>query len=112
MAEYLTIKEAAEITGLSEGSLHERIYRGHLAAEKRGNRLYINAEDVYNLSADIETTKSCLTAAEYARKIGLSKQRVSVLIREGRIPAKKIDGKNYIDAEIATISPPLRGKKK
>ncbi len=49
-----------------------------------------------------------LTPSQYAEKIGLTKQRVHVLIQEGRLRFEKI-GKQYFIPKDAKIQPPHQG---
>lgn len=46
MKKLLTLRETAELLGMSEKALRMHIYRGHLPAYKLGGKIYLKLEEI------------------------------------------------------------------
>ncbi|WP_147109460.1 helix-turn-helix domain-containing protein [Nesterenkonia populi] len=91
-----TVKEAAAELGLGPERVAQLTQRGQLPASKVDGRWIIERSD---LRAYKQERESKVSVSKAAAALGLSEITVCVAIREGSLPAKKIDERWLIEPE-------------
>lgn len=100
--EYLSVREVAELSGFSYGTVRRAIESGSLAAYRIGRKFFIErqaAEDYCRRqhgSRDIEG----YTIRELMERLSLSYAFLSGLIKSGELPSVRV-GRQYIVTEEA-----------
>ena len=88
MRDLLSVKEAAEMTGMSMSYLSVLCSRGEVPAERVGSCYLLPREWA---EAERERRALSMTQAEAARALGCSRQYIGQLVSEGKLPL--IDGR-------------------
>ena len=98
--EYLTLKQAAEMSGVSYATVRRDMENGRLAAYKVGRKYFVPAAAVesYGQRRREAAAIDGYTVRQLMEILPLSYAYIIELIKDGRLPAVK-RGRNYIVAK-------------
>lgn len=101
MAKHLTLTEAAAQRGIDPSALRHAIRRGRLTAVKDGRDWLVTPMEMRRYDRLTgPPPDGYITAAEAARRMGRTRQRVHQMIGAGLLPAKRTrDGRVFIPVD-------------
>ena len=100
--EYLSVREVAEISGCSYGTVRRAIEAGNLAAYRIGRKFFIErqAAEEYSRQSGGRHGVEGYTIRELMERLSLSYAFISGLIKSGELPSVRV-GRQYIVTEEA-----------
>ena len=97
VSEWLTMKEAEELYGMSAASVRSNAYRHHIPTKREYGQTYYSKSHFEELRrTDIVNDDSYYTAREAAEKYGMSTANVGILAKKNNIMTVKVGVKNLI----------------
>ena len=97
VCEWLTMKEAEVLYGMSAASVRSNAYRHHIPTKREYGQTYYSKDHFEQLRrTDIVNDDSYYTAKEAAEKYGMSTANVSIIAKKNSIVAVKVGVKNLI----------------
>ena len=97
VSEWLTMKEAQELFGMSAASVRSNAYRHHIPTKREYGQTYYSKDHFEKLRrTDLMKDDSYYTAREAAEKYGMSTANVSIIAKKNSIVAVKVGVKNLI----------------
>ena len=95
--EWLTMKEAQELYGMSAASVRSNAYRHHIPTKREYGQTYYSKDHFEKLRrTDLVTDNSYYTAREAAEKYGMSTANVGIIAKKNSITTVKVGVKNLI----------------
>ena len=95
--EWLTMKEAQELYGMSAASVRSNAYRHHIPTKREYGQTYYSKDHFEHLRrTDIVNDDSYYTAREAAEKYGMSTANVGIIAKKSNISTVKVGVKNLI----------------
>jgi excisionase family DNA binding protein len=97
VSEWLTMKEAQELYGMSAASVRSNAYRHHIPTKREYGQTYYSKDHFEQLRrTDIVNDDSYYTAREAAEKYGMSTANVGIIAKKSNISSVKVGVKNLI----------------
>ena len=97
ISEWLTMKEAEELYGMSAASVRSNAYRHHIPTKREYGQTYYSKDHFEQLRrTDLVADDSYYTAREAAEKYGMSTANVSIIAKKNSIVMIKVGVKNLI----------------
>ena len=97
VSEWLTMKEAQELYGMSAASVRSNAYRHHIPTKREYGQTYYSKDHFEHLRrTDIVNDDSYYTAREAAEKYGMSTANVGIIAKKSNISTVKVGVKNLI----------------
>lgn len=97
VSEWLTMKEAQELYGMSAASVRSNAYRHHIPTKREYGQTYYSKDHFEQLRrTDIVNDESYYTAREAAEKYGMSTANVGIIAKKSNISTVKVGVKNLI----------------
>ena len=97
ISEWLTMKEAEELFGMSAASVRSSAYRHHIPTKREyGQTFYSKIHFEELRRTDIVNDDSYYTAKEAAEKYGMSTANVGIIAKKNNITTVKVGVKNLI----------------
>ena len=97
VCEWLTMKEAQELYGMSAASVRSNAYRHHIPTKREYGQTYYSKDHFEELRrTDLVTDDSYYTAREAAEKYGMSTANVGIIAKKSNISTVKVGVKNLI----------------
>ena len=97
VSEWLTMKEAQELFGMSAASVRSNAYRHHIPTKREYGQTYYSKDHFELLRrTDIVNDNSYYTAREAAEKYGMSTANVGIIAKKNSIATVKVGVKNLI----------------
>ena len=97
ISEWLTMKEAEELFGMSAASVRSNAYRHHIPTKREyGQTFYSKIHFEELRRTDIINDDSYYTAKEAAEKYGMSTANVGIIAKKNNITTVKVGVKNLI----------------
>ena len=97
VSEWLTMKEAQELYGMSAASVRSNAYRHHIPTKREYGQTYYSKDHFEELRrTDLVTNDSYYTAREAAEKYGMSTANVGIIAKKSNIATVKVGVKNLI----------------
>ena len=97
ISEWLTMKEAEELFGMSAASVRSNAYRHHIPTKREYGQTYYSKDHFEQLRrTDLVADDSYYTAREAAEKYGMSTANVSIIAKKNSIVMIKVGVKNLI----------------
>ena len=97
VSEWLTMKEAQELYGMSAASVRSNAYRHHIPTKREYGKTYYSKDHFEKLRrTDLVTDNSYYTAREAAEKYGMSTANVGIIAKKSNISTVKVGVKNLI----------------
>ena len=97
VSEWLTMKEAQELYGMSAASVRSNAYRHHIPTKREYGQTYYSKDHFEKLRrTDLVTDNSYYTAREAAEKYGMSTANVGIIAKKSNISTVKVGVKNLI----------------
>ena len=95
--EWLTMKEAQELFGMSAASVRSNAYRHHIPTKREYGQTYYSKDHFEQLRrTDLVNDDSYYTAREAAEKYGMSTANVGIISKKSNIVTVKVGVKNLI----------------
>ena len=97
VSEWLTMKEAQELYGMSAASVRSNAYRHHIPTKREYGQTYYSKDHFEELRrTDLVKDDSYYTAREAAEKYGMSTANVGIIAKKNSITMVKVGVKNLI----------------
>ena len=97
VCEWLTMKEAEVLYGMSAASVRSNAYRHHIPTKREYGQTYYAKEQLDALRrTDLVNDESYYTAKEAAEKYGMSTANVGIIAKKNNITTVKVGVKNLI----------------
>ena len=97
VSEWLTMKEAQELYGMSAASVRPNAYRHHIPTKREYGQTYYSKDHFEELRrTDLVKDDSYYTAREAAEKYGMSTANVGIIAKKNSITMVKVGVKNLI----------------
>ena len=97
VCEWLTMKEAQELYGMSAASVRSNAYRHHIPTKREYGQTYYSKDHFEELRrTDLINDDSYYTAREAAEKYGMSTANVGIIAKKSNISTVKVGVKNLI----------------
>ena len=97
ISEWLTMKEAEELYGMSAASVRSSAYRHHIPTKREYGQTYYSKIHFEELRrTDLVNDDSYYTAKEAAEKFGMSTANVGIIAKKSSITTVKVGVKNLI----------------
>jgi excisionase family DNA binding protein len=97
VSEWLTMKEAQELYGISAASVRSNAYRHHIPTKREYGQTYYSKDHFEQLRrTDLVKDDSYYTAREAAEKYGMSTANVGIIAKKNSIATVKVGVKNLI----------------
>ena len=97
VSEWLTMKEAQELYGMSAASVRSNAYRHHIPTKREYGQTYYSKDHFEQLRrTDLVADDSYYTAKEAAEKYGMSTANVGIIAKKNSIAMIKVGVKNLI----------------
>ena len=97
VSEWLTMKEAEVLYGMSAASVRSNAYRHHIPTKREYGQTYYAKEQLDALRrTDLVNDESYYTAREAAEKYGMSTANVGIIAKKNNIMTVKVGVKNLI----------------
>ena len=97
VSEWLTMKEAQELYGMSAASVRSNAYRHHIPTKREYGQTYYSRDHFGQLRrTDIVNDNSYYTVREAAEKYGMSTANVGIIAKKNSIVTVKVGVKNLI----------------
>ena len=97
VCEWLTMKEAQELYGMSAASVRSNAYRHHIPTKREYGQTYYSKDHFEELRrTDLVKDDSYYTAREAAEKYGMSTANVGIIAKKSNISTVKVGVKNLI----------------
>ena len=97
VSEWLTMKEAQELFGMSAASVRSNAYRHHIPTKREYGQTYYSKDHFEQLRrTDLVADDSYYTAKEAAEKYGMSTANVGIIAKKNSIAMVKVGVKNLI----------------
>ena len=97
VSEWLTMKEAQELYGMSAASVRSNAYRHHIPTKREYGQTYYSKDHFEQLRrTDLMSDDSYYTAREAAEKYGMSTANVGIISKKSNISTVKVGVKNLI----------------
>ena len=97
VSEWLTMKEAQELYGMSAASVRSNAYRHHIPTKREYGQTYYSKDHFEQLRrTDLVNDDSYYTAREAAEKYGMSTANVGIIAKKSNISSVKVGVKNLI----------------
>ena len=97
VSEWLTMKEAQELFGMSAASVRSNAYRHHIPTKREYGQTYYSKDHFEQLRrTDIVDDGNYYTAKEAAEKYGMSTANVGIIAKNNSIATVKVGVKNLI----------------
>ena len=97
VSEWLTMKEAQELYGMSAASVRSNAYRHHIPTKREYGQTYYSKDHFEKLRrTDLMKDDSYYTAREAAEKYGMSTANVGIIAKKSNIVTVKVGVKNLI----------------
>ena len=97
VSEWLTMKEAQELYGMSAASVRSNAYRHHIPTKREYGQTYYSKDHFEQLRrTDLMNDDSYYTAREAAEKYGMSTANVGIIAKKSNISSVKVGVKNLI----------------
>ena len=97
VSEWLTMKEAEVLYGMSAASVRSNAYRHHIPTKREYGQTYYAKEQLDALRrTDLVNDESYYTAKEAAEKYGMSTANVGIIAKKNSIMTVKVGVKNLI----------------
>ena len=97
VSEWLTMKEAQELFGMSAASVRSNAYRHHIPTKREYGQTYYSKDHFEELRrTDLVADDSYYTAKEAAEKYGMSTANVCIIVKKNGIATVKVGVKNLI----------------
>ena len=97
ISEWLTMKEAEELYGMSAASVRSSAYRYHIPTKREYGQTYYSKIHFEELRrTDLVNDDSYYTAKEAAEKFGMSTANVGIIAKKSSITTVKVGVKNLI----------------
>ena len=97
VSEWLTMKEAQELYGMSAASVRSNAYRHHIPTKREYGQTYYSKDHFEQLRrTDLVADDSYYTAKEAAEKYGMSTANVGIIAKKNSIATVKVGVKNLI----------------
>ena len=95
--EWLTMKEAQELYGMSAASVRSNAYRHHIPTKREYGQTYYSKDHFEQLRrTDLVNDDNYYTAREAAEKYGMSTANVGIIAKKNSIATVKVGVKNLI----------------
>ena len=95
--EWLTMKEAQELFGMSAASVRSNAYRHHIPTKREYGQTYYSKDHFEQLRrTDLVKYDSYYTARDAAEKYGMSTANVGIIAKKSNISTVKVGVKNLI----------------
>ena len=97
VSEWMTMKEAQELFGMSAASVRSYAYRHHIPTKREYGQTYYSKDHFEQLRrTDIVDDGNYYTAKEAAEKYGMSTANVGIIAKNNSIATVKVGVKNLI----------------
>ena len=97
VSEWLTMKEAQELFGMSAASVRSNAYRHHIPTKREYGQTYYSKDHFEQLRrTDLVADDSYYTAKEAAEKYSMSTANVGIIAKKNSIAMVKVGVKNLI----------------
>jgi hypothetical protein len=97
VSEWLTMKEAQELFGMSAASVRSNAYRHHIPTKREYGQTYYSKDHFEQLRrTDIVNDERYYTARDAAEKYGMSTANVGIIAKKSNISTVKVGVKNLI----------------
>ncbi len=97
VSEWMTMKEAQELFGMSVASVRSNAYRHHIPTKREYGQTYYSKDHFEKLRrTDLVTDDSYYTAREAAEKYGMSTANVGIIAKKNSVVMVKVGVKNLI----------------
>ena len=97
VSEWLTMKEAQELYGMSAASVRSNAYRHHIPTKREYGQTYYSKDHFEQLRrTDLVNDDNYYTAREAAEKYGMSTANVGIIAKKNSIATVKVGVKNLI----------------
>ena len=97
VSEWLTMKEAQELYGMSAASVRSNAYRHHIPTKREYGKTYYSKDHFEKLRrTDLVTDNSYYTAREAAEKYGMSTANIGIIAKKNSVIMVKVGVKNLI----------------
>ena len=97
VSEWLTMKEAQELFGMSAASVRSNAYRHHIPTKREYGQTYYSKDHFEQLKrTDLMSDDSYYTAREAAEKYGMSTANVGIIAKKSNVATVKVGVKNLI----------------
>ena len=97
ISEWLTMKEAEELYGMSAASVRSNAYRHHIPTKREYGQTFYSKSHFEELRrTDLVNDDSYYTAKEAAEKYGMSTANVGIIAKKNNIMTVKVGVKNLI----------------
>ena len=97
VSEWLTMKEAQELFGMSAASVRSNAYRHHIPTKREYGQTYYSKDHFEKLRrTDLMKDDSYYTAREAAEKYGMSTANVGIIAKKSNIVTVKVGVKNLV----------------
>lgn len=97
VCEWLTMKEAQELYGMSAASVRSNAYRHHIPTKREYGQTYYSKDHFEQLRrTDIVNDDRYYTAREAAEKYGMSTANIGIIAKKNSIATIKVGVKNLI----------------
>ena len=97
VSEWLTMKEAQELFGMSAASVRSNAYRHHIPTKRKFGQTYYSKDHFEQLRrTDIVNDDRYYTAREAAEKYGMSTANIGIIAKKNSIATIKVGVKNLI----------------
>ena len=97
ISEWLTMKDAQELYGMSAASVRSNAYRHHIPTKREYGQTYYSKDHFKQLRrTDLVNDDSYYTAREAAEKYGMSTANVGIIAKKNSIATVKVGVKNLI----------------
>jgi hypothetical protein len=97
ISEWLTMKEAEELYGMSAASVRSNAYRHHIPTKREYGQTFYSKSHFEELRrTDLVNDDSFYTAKEAAEKYGMSTANVGIIAKKNSIATVKVGVKNLI----------------
>ena len=97
ICEWLTMKEAQKLYGMSAASVRSNAYRHHIPTKREYGQTYYSKDHFEQLRrTDLVADDSYFTTKQAAEKYGMSTANVSIIVKKNSIATVRVGVKNLI----------------
>ena len=97
VSEWLTMKEAQELYGMSAASVRSNAYRHHIPTKREYGKTYYSKDHFEKLRrTDLVKDDNYYTAREAAEKYGMSTANIGIIAKKNSVIIVKVGVKNLI----------------
>ena len=100
LTEWLTTDEAESLYSTTKESLHSQAYRRHIPTKREYGKTYYSKKHLDDIfRPDLKASDDYYTTAEAARKYGMTKSNICVIVKTNNLTKVKVGARNLIVKE-------------